>query len=50
MATDAYEGAAEGAAAFFNAPSEREIVLTGRATEGINLVAQSVRTPEAPAG
>lgn len=38
-ATEAYEGARRTVAAFLNAPSEREIVFTRSATEGINLVA-----------
>jgi cysteine desulfurase/selenocysteine lyase len=38
-ATDAYEGARRIAAAFVNAPSERELIFTRSATEALNLVA-----------
>ena len=48
-ATEAYEAARERVRAFFNAASTREIVFTRNATEGINLVAYSVR-PAAAAG
>ena len=37
--TEAYEGAREKVAAFLNAPSDREIIITRGATEAINLVA-----------
>src|SRR5688572_28529062 len=38
-ATAGYEGARAKLAAFLNAPSEREVIFTRSATEGINLVA-----------
>src|SRR6187401_1624011 len=38
-ATAGYEGARAKIAAFLNAPSEREVIFTRSATEGINLVA-----------
>ncbi len=38
-ATAGYEGARAKVAAFLNAPSEREVIFTRSATEGINLVA-----------
>jgi cysteine desulfurase / selenocysteine lyase len=38
-ATAGYEGARQKVAAFVNAPSERELVFTRNATEGLNLVA-----------
>jgi cysteine desulfurase/selenocysteine lyase len=38
-ATAGYEGARSKVAAFLNAPSEREVIFTRSATEGINLVA-----------
>jgi cysteine desulfurase/selenocysteine lyase len=38
-ATEGYEGARRTVAAFVNAPSEREVIFTRSATEGINLVA-----------
>jgi cysteine desulfurase / selenocysteine lyase len=38
-ATAAYEGARQTIAKFVNAPSEKEIIFTRNATEGINLVA-----------
>ncbi|MEO5633444.1 cysteine desulfurase [Gaiella sp.] len=38
-ATEGYEGARRTAAAFVNAPSEREVIFTRSATEAINLVA-----------
>jgi cysteine desulfurase/selenocysteine lyase len=38
-ATAGYEGARGKVAAFLNAPSEREVIFTRSATEGINLVA-----------
>lgn len=40
-ATAAYEGARERAAAFINAPDPAQVIFTGNATEGFNLVAQS---------
>eukprot|EP00752_Nemacystus_decipiens_P002008 g1928.t1 len=40
-ATEAYEAAREKVGAFVNAETSREIVFTGGATEGINLVAQT---------
>ena len=44
-ATDAYEGARAKVRTFFNAASDREIIFTRNATEGINLVAQSFARP-----
>jgi len=38
-ATAGYEGARQKVAAFVNAPSDREVVFTRNATEGLNLVA-----------
>jgi cysteine desulfurase/selenocysteine lyase len=38
-ATEGFEGARQKVAAFVNAPSERDIVFTRSATEGLNLVA-----------
>ena len=38
-ATGAYESARQRVAAFVNAPSERELIFTRNATEGLNLVA-----------
>src|SRR5215204_7209309 len=38
-ATEGYEGAREKVRALVNAPSEREVIFTRSATEGINLVA-----------
>jgi cysteine desulfurase/selenocysteine lyase len=45
VATTAYEGARSKVRAFFNAASDREIILTRNATESINLVAQSFVRP-----
>ncbi|MEO6213529.1 MAG: cysteine desulfurase [Vicinamibacterales bacterium] len=45
LATDAYEGARGTVRAFFNASSDREIIFTRNATEGINLVAQACVRP-----
>ena len=39
--TAAFEGAREKVRAFINAPSEREVIFTRNATEGLNLVAYS---------
>lgn len=41
QATAAYEGAREAVARFINAPDSAEIIFTGNATEGFNLVANS---------
>lgn len=41
ITTQMYEGARVKAAEFINAPSDKEIIFTRNATEGINLVAQS---------
>src|SRR4029079_16123451 len=41
-ATQAFEDARESVRRFINAPSAKEIIFTRNATEGINLVAQSV--------
>ena len=41
LATNAYEAARTKVRAYFNAASDREIVFTRNATEGINLVAQA---------
>ena len=38
-ATEGYEGSRRKVAAFLNAPSEREVIFTRSATEGLNLVA-----------
>jgi cysteine desulfurase/selenocysteine lyase len=45
QATEAYEGAREGARRFIGARDRREIVFVRGATEGINLVAQSYARP-----
>ncbi|MEX0821513.1 MAG: cysteine desulfurase [Rhodothermales bacterium] len=49
-ATDAYEGARTKAAAFINAPSDRQIVYTRGTTEAINLVASSFGPMRVEAG
>jgi cysteine desulfurase/selenocysteine lyase len=41
LATAAYEGARAKVARFINAPASEEVIFTGNATEGINLVAQT---------
>jgi len=45
LATVAYEGARGKVRAFFNASSDREIIFTRNATEGINLVAYAFVRP-----
>jgi cysteine desulfurase/selenocysteine lyase len=50
LATDAYERARGKVRAFFNASSDREIVFTRNATEGINLVAQAYARPKLQPG
>ncbi len=50
LATDAYERSRGKVRAFFNAASDREIVFTRNATEGINLVAQSFVRPKLQRG
>jgi cysteine desulfurase/selenocysteine lyase len=50
LATDAYERARGTVRGFFNAASEREIVFTRNATEGINLVAQAFARPKLQPG
>jgi cysteine desulfurase/selenocysteine lyase len=50
IATDAYEGARGKVRRFFNARSDREIVFTRNATEGINLVAVAFARPRLEAG
>jgi cysteine desulfurase / selenocysteine lyase len=50
LATDAYEGSRKKIQRFFNAASEREIIFTRNATEGINLVAQAYARPKLNAG
>ena len=49
-ATEAYESARDRIAAFINAGSRRELVLTKGTTESINLVAQSFVRPRIAAG
>ena len=49
-ATEAYEGARDRIAAFINAGSRRELILTKGTTESINLVAQSFVRPRINAG
>jgi cysteine desulfurase/selenocysteine lyase len=49
-ATEAYEGARDKVAAFINANSRSEVVLTSGTTESINLVAQSFCRPRLRAG
>jgi cysteine desulfurase/selenocysteine lyase len=50
LATDAYERARGTVRGFFNASSDREIVFTRNATEGINLVAQAFARPKLQPG
>ena len=50
LATEAYERGRGKVRAFFNAASDREIVFTRNATEGINLVAQSFVRPRLQPG
>jgi cysteine desulfurase/selenocysteine lyase len=50
LATEAYDGARTKVRRFFNAASDREIVFTRNATEGINLVAYSFVRPKLAAG
>jgi cysteine desulfurase/selenocysteine lyase len=50
LATDAYEAAREKIRAYFNASSDREIVYTRNATEGINLVAYAFVRPSLAEG
>jgi len=45
LATDAYEAARGKVRAFFNAVSDREIIFTRNATEGINLIAHAFVRP-----
>ena len=49
-ATEAYEGARVRIQRFFNAASEREIIFTRNATEGINLVAHAFARPRLKPG
>lgn len=49
-ATEAYEGARDRIAAFINAASRREVVMTSGTTESINLVAQSYLRPRVGPG
>ena len=50
IATDAYEEARAKVRQFFNARTEREIIFTRNATEGINLVACAFVRPKLQAG
>jgi cysteine desulfurase/selenocysteine lyase len=50
IATEAYDGARTKVRRFFNAASDREIIFTRNATEGINLVAQAYARPKLQAG
>ena len=50
LATEAYDGARTKIRRFFNAASDREIVFTRNATEGINLVAYAFLRPTLRAG
>ncbi len=50
LATEAYDGARSKIRAFFNASSDREIIFTRNATEGINLVAYAFVRPSLKAG
>ena len=50
LATDAYEEARRKVRQFFNATTEREIIFTRNATEGINLVASAFVRPTLQAG
>ncbi|HXG57216.1 MAG TPA: cysteine desulfurase [Vicinamibacterales bacterium] len=50
LATEAYDGARSTIRAFFNASSDREIIFTRNATEGINLVAQAFVRPSLKPG
>jgi cysteine desulfurase / selenocysteine lyase len=50
IATDAYEQARGKVRAFFNARSDREIIFTRNATEGINLVAAAFVRPKLQPG
>jgi cysteine desulfurase/selenocysteine lyase len=50
LATEAYDGARTKIRRFFNAASDREIVFTRNATEGINLVAYAFVRPKLRAG
>ncbi len=49
-ATEAFDGAREKVRAFFNAASQREVVFTRNATEGINLVAATFGRERVRAG
>jgi cysteine desulfurase/selenocysteine lyase len=50
IATEAYDGARTKVRRFLNAGSDREIIFTRNATEGINLVAQAYARPKLQAG
>jgi cysteine desulfurase / selenocysteine lyase len=50
VATDYYEGARKTIAAFIGAESEREIIFTSGATDGINMIAQAFGQTEIKAG
>ncbi len=50
LATEAYDGSRTKIRRFFNAASDREIVFTRNATEGINLVAYAFVRPRLKAG
>ena len=50
IATEAYDGARTKVRRFFNASSDREIIFTRNATEGINLVAQAFARPKLQPG
>jgi cysteine desulfurase/selenocysteine lyase len=50
LATEAYDGARTKVRRFFNAASDREVVFTRNATEGINLVAYAYVRPKLNAG
>ena len=50
IATDAYEQARRKIRLFFNARSDREIIFTRNATEGINLVASAFARPQLQPG
>ena len=50
VASEAYEGARQKVAAFFNAPSPRQIIFTRNGTESINLVAHAFGRSRVGAG